>query len=285
MVIARCLAAILTFSTSLTGVAQERSAAIISKDDHQKPWRVLGGPEQESGKPIEIETNSRAAVKLLVEDRRGTAILSLSPQPLPVAMTFKLESEFDPQAVEPPTQLFGTGDFRIFIGSSGHSPDDLGAYEGFQLRIFPHLGVSENRRKTGDESHTATSLWIRNIDVQRRTNNDGEPHSGLLSDACQNRSSQKQRHNCGWSRVLLTSGGFGLKNRESTIVTLVITHKHIEIVARDWYHKYDLRPSELRISKIDSFAIGHTNISRGYKSVTLSDLTIEPFNQPSEITR
>jgi hypothetical protein len=285
MVIARRLAAILTFSISLTGVAQERLTANKSNDDHQKPWRVLAGPEQENGKPIEIATNSPAAVKLLVEDRRGTAIQSLSPQPLPAIVTFKLESEFDPQAVEPPTQLFGTGDFRIFIGSSGHSPDDLGAYEGFQLRIFPHLGVSENRRKTGEESHTATSLWIRNIDVQRRTNSDGEPHSGLLSDACQNRSTKKQRHNCGWSRVLLTSEGFGLKNRESTFVSVVITRKQIEIVAGHWHHKHDLRPSELRISTIDSFAIGHTNISRGYKSVTISDLTIEPFEQPSEITR
>jgi hypothetical protein len=285
MVIARRLALILTFSMSLNGVSQERPSASRANHGVQNTWRVLGGPEQENGKPLEIATNSQTGVKLLLKDRRGTALLSHSPQSLPATVTFKLQSEFDPEASEPPTQLFGTGDFRIFIGESGHSPDDLGAYEGIQIRIFPHLGVSDNRRKTADESHTATSLWIRNIDSQRRTNSDGEQHTGLLSDACQNRSRLEQRHNCGWSRVLLTPGGFGLKNRETIIVSVVITTKHIEILAGGWNQKYDLRPSDLRISKIDSFAISHTNISRGYTSVTISDLAARPFEQPSETAR
>jgi len=279
------IAAIFALFSTLYSFAHEPQTSTPGNTAQSGEWRVLEGPEQENGKPVEIVTNRPATMKLLVEGRRGTAIRSLPPQRLPATVTFNLVSEFDPKAKEPPTQLFGTGDFRIFVGSKGDSPDDLGAYEGFQLRIFPHLKVSEERRMTGEESHTATSLWIRNIDVQRRKNSDGEVHSGLLSDACQNRSRQKLRHNCGWSRVLLTSGGFGLANREITTVSVVITSEQFEVTVGNCHYKYDLRPSELRISQIDSFAIGHTNTSRGYKSVTISDLTIGPFEQSSAKAR
>lgn len=225
-----------------------------------------------------IKSHLPDGVRLSVDGRRGTAIKYLSPQRLPVAVTFQFQSEFDPRVNEPATKLFGTGDFRIFIGSKGNSPDNLGAYEGLQLRIFPHLADSQKRRTTDDESHTATSLWIRNIDDKRRTNNDGDPHTGLLSDACQNRSRQKNRHNCGWSRVSLISGGFGLSNREAVTISIIVTREQVKIMAGKWHHEYTFGPSELRISRIDAIAIGHTNISRGYKTVALSGVVAESID-------
>ncbi len=277
-VLSLCLPAAL--AVQLFSIAQGEHTPDAPLDDGPStPWVVLAGPEQEHGKPVEILSCSQDSVSLSVDGRRGTVIHSLSPQRLPATVTFQFQSKFDPQADEAPTELFGTGDFRIFIGSGGSPADNLGAYEGFQLRIFPHLGDSQERRTTGDESHTATSLWIRNIDGMRRKNSDGDPHSGLLSDACQNRGRQTHRHNCGWSRVSLTSGGFGLENGEVVTISIVVTREHVEIRAGHWHHRYELGPSELRLSQIDAFAIGHTNISRGYRTVTISGVTAEPLSQ------
>jgi hypothetical protein len=237
-------------------------------------WRILERAEQEKGIPVQIVSSSDGNLVLSVDGRRGTAIRHFSRQYLPAVLSFDFESNYDPKAVEVPTELFGTGDFRIFFGSRGDNAEELGTYEGFQLRIFPHLDDSTARRVTGDESHTATSLWIRNIDPARLRNNDGEMHTGLMSDACQNRSRENGRHNCGWSRVSLTEGGFGLRNGEVVTISIAIDKESVEIRAGRWRYKYRLDPSQLRITNIDTLAIGHTNISRGYKTVTISNISV-----------
>ena len=238
---------------------------------------VLAGPEREKGDPVRIISDTDGTLTLSVHGRRGTVMRHFAPITIPVTVSFRFQSTFDPEARESPTELFGTGDFRIFVGSKGTLPDhpdsQFAAYEGFQFRIFPHLADSPERRKTGNESHTATSLWIRNIDPQRRTNSEGKPHTGLLSDACQNRQRDKGRHNCGWSRVLLAPGGFGLKNGESTEISIAITNDSVEIKAGVRCFAYSLKPSFSRVSEIDTIAIGHTNISRGYKMLTISGLS------------
>ena len=246
-------------------------------------WRVLAGPEREKGDPVRIISNINGVMTLSVHSRRGTIVRHFTPVMIPATVSFCFQSTFNPDAHEIPTELFGTGDFRIFVGSKGTSPEDpnnqLSAYEGFQFRIFPHLADSPERRKTGDESHTATSLWIRNIDPHRRTNSEGRPHTGLLSDACQNRHRDNGRHNCGWSRVLLASGGFGLKNAESTEMTITITKNSLEIKAGIRSFTYKLKPSFLRVSEIDTIAIGHTNISRGYIMLKISELSINSTSE------
>ena len=97
------------------------------------------------------------------------------------------------------------------------------------------------------------------------------PHTGLLSDAAQNRSKQKEIHNAGWSRVALLEGGFGLENTQEAVVTIRLTHQVISIEANGKTFAYPFGPDECRISKIDTLAIAHTNTSRGNQSYRISD--------------
>ena len=243
-------------------------------------WRVLAGPEREKGNPVKILDDADGTLILSVHGRRGTVMRQFAPIKIPATVSFHFQSTYDPDAREILTELFGTGDFRIFVGSQGSrincQEGQFTAYEGFQFRIFPHLADSPERRKTGNESHTATSIWIRNIDPQRRTNSEGKPHTGLLSDACQNRHRDNGRHNCGWSRISLASGGFGLKNGESAEMSIAITQDSVEIRADNKSFAYKLKPPLLRVSEIDTIAIGHTNISRGYKVLKISGLSGYP---------
>ena len=65
----------------------------------------------------------------------------ITETPLPATLTFRFRSSYDPKAREVPTALFGTGDFRIFIGTRGKTEEKtgLGGCEGFQFRIFSAL--------------------------------------------------------------------------------------------------------------------------------------------------
>lgn len=148
-------------------------------------WQVLDGPEKERGDAVQIVEGTRENLEVLVAKRRGTVMRHFEETPLPATLTFRFQTRYDPQAGEVPTELFGTGDFRIFVGTrvGNEEKTGLGGYEGFQFRLFPHLGDSPERVKTGDESHTATSLWIRYSDPKRRLDSLGLPHTGLLSDA------------------------------------------------------------------------------------------------------
>ncbi len=251
---------------------------LLAKSTHN--WRVLDGPEQEKGDPVEIVDSDIEDLKLSVRGRRGTVIRSFTPTELPASVSFKFESTYDPQAKEPPTELFGTGDFRIFIGTvnaadSDCTQRDLGDLEGLQFRIFPHLEDSAIRKVTGEESHTATSIWSRYIDLNRQLDNKGNPHTGLLSDACQGRNRERHRHNCGWARVMLTKGGFALKNGQPSKIKISIEETTVTIQCNETTASYHFKDKELRISSIDTIAIGHTNISRGYQTLKISDLKVQ----------
>lgn len=241
-------------------------------------WQVLDGPEKERGDAVQIVEGTRENLEVLVAKRRGTVMRHFEETPLPATLTFRFQTRYDPQAGEVPTELFGTGDFRIFVGTrvGNEEKTGLGGYEGFQFRLFPHLGDSPERVKTGDESHTATSLWIRYSDPKRRLDSLGLPHTGLLSDAGQNRNRQNGIHNAGWARVALFGGGFNLRNEQEALVTIHITHQSFRIEANGKTFSHRFRPDENRVSKIDAIAIAHTNTSRGYQTYRVSDLRVAP---------
>jgi hypothetical protein len=262
-------------------VGHHREAVLGRGDDTSAMWRVLGGPEKEKGDAVQILQNANGNVSVSVQGRRGTVLRQLQATQIPAILTFRFQSTFDPKAREIPTELFGTGDFRIFVGTSGSalngresSEADLGTYEGFQFRIFPHLKDSPERIKTGDESHTATSLWVRYSDPKRCLDGIGLPHTGLMSDAAQNRNRQNGIHNCGWSRVSLYPGGFGLPNGGPAEVTIRITRELISIEAGGKRFSHPLQANERRISQIDTIAVSHTNISRGYQTYSISNLRL-----------
>jgi hypothetical protein len=103
----------------------------------------------------------------------------------------------------------------------------------------------------------------------------GLSHTGLLSDAGQNRNKQKGIHNAGWARVALLEGGFGLKNAQEAGVTIRLTHQSMGIEANGKTFAYSFGPGECRISKIDTLAIAHTNISRSYQTYRISFLQVQ----------
>ncbi len=256
-------------------------------------WTYLGGPEKEGGTPVRIVENTEGDVLVDVKGKRGTVFRDLPPTKLPVKITFNMKTEYDPGASEPPYELFGTGDFRLFFGgpnkNDGSFPmleSNLGDFEGVQFRIFPNLDLSPIRRYTGEESHTSTSIWIRYIDPDKILGSTNEPHTGLVSDACQNRNNDP-RHNCGWSRVALLENGLGLENGEETQVTVIISEEEISFEANGRKFSADMSEIEgddeysgdiLRFDTVTDFAIDHTNISRGHESIQISDLRIFPLN-------
>jgi len=252
------------------------STPLIAESPSDIAWQVLGGPEKEKGDPVKIVEGADENLEVLVAGRRGTVMRRFTETPLPATLTFRFQSSYDPRAREVPTELFGTGDFRIFVGTRAETGEKagLGGYEGFQFRIFPHLSESPERVKTGDESHTATSLWIRYIDPKRRLDGMGLPHTGLLSDAGQNRNKQKGIHNAGWTRVALLEGGFGLKNAQEAVVTIRLTDQAMSIEANGKTFAYPFGKGECRITKIDTLAMAHTNTSRGYQTYRVSALQV-----------
>ncbi len=260
----------------LTAVMLVPSATLVAESPSDAAWQVLGGPEKEKGDAVQIVEGTGENLEVFVSGRRGTVMRRFPETSLPATLTFRFQSSYDPKAREVPTELFGTGDFRIFVGTRGGTKEktELGGYEGFRFRLFPHLSDSPERVITGNESHTATSLWIRYIDPKRRLDGMGLPHTGLLSDAGQNRNKQKGIHNAGWARVALLKGGFGLKNKQEAAVTIRLTHQAMSIEANGKTFAYPFGPGECRISKIDTLAIAHTNTSRGYRTYLVSALEV-----------
>lgn len=260
-------------------------------------WTYLGGPEDENGDDVRIVENTEGDLLLEVDGSRGTVFRPLPATKLPLKITFKMKTVFDPGTSEPPTLLFGTGDFRLFFGGPNKEDEtfpmnegNLGEFEGVQFRIHPHLDESPIRRYTFNdgerESHTCTSIWMRNVDPDKRTDDDGNPHTGLVSDICQNRG-----NHCGWKRVDLFEDGLGLENGEETEVTIVISYSMISIEANgrvfsteisDIEDDEDIEGEVLRFNQVTNFAIGHTNISRGYETIRISDVQIIPLNQTNE---
>ena len=242
-------------------------------------WWVLGGPEKENGDPVEILSNEGGDLSLNVLRRRGHVAHRIEPVALPAVISFDWQSFYDETRTEVATELWGTGDFRISLiglppGSDVMDLDEsnLGLWEGIQFRVFPHLDTSPIRRYTepNNESHTATSIWVRYTDPDRLTGDDGAPHTGLQSDACQNRNKADGTHNCGWDRHTIIGGGFGLEDGETAEMRIYLSEDevYLEINGR----RFSIEPRDIRFDRLSAIIVGITNTSRGYERLELSNL-------------
>lgn len=261
-------------------------------DAHSYPWLLLLGPEEESksdGNVSEIAENENGDVIVDERGKRGTVCRTTPGICLPAKITFRLQTEYDPDASEPPTILRGTGDFRICFGGppkgetlENISEANMGEFEGVQFRIHPHLDESPIRVYTGSEPHTCTSVWLRYVNPDKQLDDNGNPITGLASDECQGRG-----NHCGWERVGLFEDGFGLDNREEALITVIISESVISISVknRTWSididdlmeNDDDIVGDVLRFDQVTFMSISHTNTSRGYRTIKISDLKVLPL--------
>ncbi len=277
-----------------SGTANVRAVRKFSGmyDVHNYSWLQLLGPEEESksdGNVSEIILNTDGDVIIDEDGKRGTVCRTTPGICLPAKITFKLQTEYDPDASEQPEILRGTGDFRICFGGppKGETLDNIseanmGEFEGVQFRIHPHVDESPVRVYTGSEPHTCTSIWLRYVDPDKRLDDDGNPITGLASDECQGRG-----NHCGWKRVGLFEDGFGLDNREEALVTVIISESIISISVknRTWsidldyleLNEEDIEGEALRFDQVTFMSISHTNTSRGYETIKISDLQVLPM--------
>jgi hypothetical protein len=263
-------------------------------DAHSYPWLLLLGPEEElksDGNVSEIVENEKGDVIVDERGKRGTVCRTTPGICLPAKITFRLQTEYDPDASEPPTILRGTGDFRICFGGppkgetlENISEANMGEFEGVQFRIHPHLDESPIRVYTGSEPHTCTSIWLRYVNPDKQLDDNGNPITGLASDECQGRG-----NHCGWERVGLFEDGFGLDNMEEALVTVIISEAVISISVknRTWSidvdelvkNDDDIEGDALRFDQVTFMSISHTNTSRGYRTIKISDLKVLPLDQ------
>ena len=261
-------------------------------DVHSYPWLVLLGPEEEQkshGNVSEIIENENGDVIIDEAGKRGTVCRTTPGIYLPAKITFKLQTEYNPDASEPPTILRGTGDFRICFGGppkgetlENISEANMGEFEGVQFRIHPHLDESVIRVYTGTEPHTCTSIWLRYVNPDKQLDSNGNPITGLASDECQGRG-----NHCGWERVGLFEDGFGLDNREEALVTVIISESVISISVKNRTWSIDIEDLKendddivgdvLRFDQVTFMSISHTNTSRGYRTIKISDLKVLPL--------
>jgi len=261
-------------------------------DIHNYSWFPLLGSEEElksKGKVSLVVENENGDVVIDEDGKRGTICRTIPEIRLPVKITFKLQTKYDLNASEVPTILRGTGDFRLCFGGPPAGAElgdinesNMGEFEGIQFRIHPHLDLSPIRVYTGSEPHTCTSLWIRYINTDKLLDNNGLPITGLASDECQGRGNQ-----CGWERVGLFENGFGLDNMEEALVTVIISDPKISISVKDriWgvdiddllADDKDIAGDVLRFDRVTYMSVSHTNTSRGYKTIRISDLKIKPL--------
>jgi hypothetical protein len=120
------------------------------------------------------------------------------------------------------------------------------------------------------------------VDPDKRLDDDGNPITGLASDECQGRG-----NHCGWKRVGLFEDGFGLDNREEALVTVIISESVISITVknRTWSidmddlaeNDDDIVGDALRFDQVTFMSISHTNTSRGYRTIKISDLKVLPL--------
>jgi hypothetical protein len=261
-------------------------------DVHNYPWLLLLGPEEESksnGNVSEIVENENGDVIVDEAGKRGTVCRTTPGICLPAKITFKLQTEYNPGASEPPTILRGTGDFRICFGGppkgetlENISEANMGEFEGVQFRIHPHLDESVIRVYTGSEPHTCTSIWLRYVNPDKQLDSNGNPITGLASDECQGRG-----NHCGWERVGLFEDGFGLDNMEEALVTVIISEAIISISVKNRTWSIDINDLKendddivgdvLRFDQVTFMSISHTNTSRGYRTIKISDLKVLPI--------
>ncbi|MDQ8199412.1 hypothetical protein QEH56_14695 [Pelagicoccus enzymogenes] len=264
-------------------------ASSVVLGDLESSWALLGGPEIENGKPIVVVSSESARLELDTWKRRGHVARSFEPVELPAVISFDWETEYDPSVTEVATELWGTGDFRISVVGmpidediGGLDEANLGQWEGVQFRVFPHLDDSPIRRRTppDNESHTATSIWVRYTNPGRWTGDNGAPHTGLQSDACQNRNKVDGTHNCGWDRHTIVEGGFGLANKQRAKVVIFVSEDEAYLEVND--RRFSIEPEGIRFAYLSAIVVGITNTSRGFRSLQLSDLrasTVEEFKE------
>jgi hypothetical protein len=253
-------------------------------------WVLLQGPEKENGDPIEIVSAEADSLELALWKKRGHVARGFAPTELPAVITFDWETEFDPTMTEVATELWGTGDFRISLVGSPSGEDlgemteaNLGQWEGVQFRVFPHLDQSPIRRRTepNNESHTATSIWVRYTNPDRLFGDDGAPHTGLQSDACQNRNREDGTHNCGWDRHTIVEGGFGLANQQKARVMIYVSESEVYLAING--RRYAIEPEAIRYDALSAIVVGITNTSRGFRSLKLTNLQVAPASPPNDL--
>ena len=159
--------------TNVTNTQQVGFSGLF--DIHNFSWFTLLGSEEElksKGKVSVVVENKNGDVVIDEDGKRGTVCRAIPEIKLPVKITFKLQTKYDPNASEVPTILRGTGDFRLCFGGPPAGAElgeinesNMGEFEGVQFRIHPHLDLSPIRVYTGSESHTCTSVWIRYINT------------------------------------------------------------------------------------------------------------------------
>ncbi len=270
--------ALWTFNCATGACTDPGSGGVV-----QGQWIYLSGPEEENGDDIEILNNSGGDILVDCDGVRGHVAKNFTPVSLPAEITFNWRSTFDQNSSEPADgDLRGTGDFRISVVGvpSGESQEDLseenlGDFEGVQFRIFPHLDESEEREHTyysngKRESHTATSIWVRYTDPDRLTGDDGAPHTGLQSDACQNRNRDDGTHNCGWDRHDIQGGGFDIEYNETMPMKIYISENLAYMEGNG--RRFEIDPSDIRFDKLSAIVVGLTNTSRGYETFEITDL-------------
>jgi hypothetical protein len=277
---------VIVFSRPNILLAAEKS--IFQIDTNKYNWRFLAGPELENqGKAnIQLIKGDTTGLKLELYKKRGHVMREFSPTSLPLEITFNWKSKYDVSSSEPAHEFWGTGDFRIsivgFPKGFVHQPIDeniLGMLEGVQYRIFPHLGDSPIRRTTPNsdgstESHTSTSIWTRFSNAKRLTGDNGEPHTGLQSDACQNRNSANATHNCGWNRRALLEGGLGLINNDNKLMKIYISKEETYLECNGRRFFLTLNPEDIRFDKLSGIVIGATNTSRGFQELEISNFKV-----------
>jgi hypothetical protein len=253
-------------------------------------WWVLGGPEKENGDPVEILSNEGGDLSLNVLRRRGHVARKLEPVALPAVISLDWRTFYDETRTEAATELWGTGDFRISLvglppGSDlmGLDETNLGLWEGIQFRVFPHLDTSPIRRRTGpnNESHTATSIWVRYTNTDRLTGDDGAPHTGLQSDACQNRNKADGTHNCGWDRHTIIGGGFGLEDGEAAEMRIYLSAEEVYLEVNG--RRFSVEPREIRFERLSAIVVGITNTSRGFERLEIRDLSYASAIPPPSV--
>lgn len=189
--------------------------------------------------------------------------------------------------------LAGTGDFRIgFFDSQGvkvksgvkEGPDgtkDFNNYEGFQVRIHPHLhkdfkskyDARLKEKENGNESHINTNLWTR---IKPGT-------LGLISDEAQKKDHSGFSKSSPWGTQPKQWGPhtpFGkeveikieaeMTSDEDFKVRLTMNGESVDFTGRF--------PSKMKPKNLDTFAITYTNSSRRYAYVEITNATLRSLS-------
>jgi hypothetical protein len=247
--------------------------------------------KDKNGDTIEQIITYDTTLSLDTYGARGFYARDFYPVALPAEITFYFQSTFNPDKKEVATELWGTGDYRLGVfgmpkGTPYQSVHEatLGIFEGIQFRIFPHVDSCPIRRRTynsdgSSEPHTSTSVWLRYVDPDLCTKEDGTMHQGLQSDDCQ--SEDEGGNKCGWSRWGdPMENGFGMENNENIKIRIYITKHEMSIEGNG--KKWTVHPGFVRFDRLSAIQLGITNKSRGLKTLKITDFKARHISSTGE---